>query len=95
MDDFDYEQLDAGIRDVVRLLRGFGFETCDSGDGSKYPEMECAAPFPMVACVVDPKLIIIEANRMQDVLNQHESGWSVEGIYTPLNQTGVLLATKD
>lgn len=30
----DYDQLDAGVRETVRLLRLAGFETVDSGDGA-------------------------------------------------------------
>jgi len=33
MDNFDYTQLDPGIRCVVRLLHRWGYETSDSGDG--------------------------------------------------------------
>jgi hypothetical protein len=33
MDDFDYEQLNPGIRDLVKTLHELGYETSDSGDG--------------------------------------------------------------
>lgn len=33
MSDFNYQQLDTGIRCVVRLLHCWGYETSDSGDG--------------------------------------------------------------
>lgn len=32
-DDFNYEQLDPGIRKTVRVLRNLGYKTTDSGDG--------------------------------------------------------------
>lgn len=35
----DYDEIDPGVRRLVRLLRDNGFETCDSGDGvSKYAD---------------------------------------------------------
>lgn len=33
-DTLDYAQLDAGIRETVRLLRSYGYTTTDSGDGT-------------------------------------------------------------
>lgn len=33
MEDIDYDDLDSGIRETVRWLRGAGFDTRDSGDG--------------------------------------------------------------
>ena len=38
----DYSEIDPGVRRLVRWLNERGYETCDSGDGSKAPEMECA-----------------------------------------------------
>lgn len=69
--DFDYDQLDAGIRDVVRRLHAQGFETTDSGDGTKAADMSCAVPWPMVACVVDarpPVRMLTERERLARVL---------------------------
>ena len=40
-DDCDYDSLDAGIRDYVRILRKAGIETyesCEGGEGHAYPE---------------------------------------------------------
>lgn len=33
IDNLDYDQLDPGIRETVRLIRSWGYETSDSGDG--------------------------------------------------------------
>lgn len=33
IEEIDYDQLDPGIRQCVRMLRQAGYETCDSGDG--------------------------------------------------------------
>lgn len=42
------EAVDEGIREFVLFLWELGYETTDSGDGSKYPEMECALPYANV-----------------------------------------------
>lgn len=43
------DALDPGIRQVVLLLRSWGFKTTDSGDGvTKVGIMECAMPIPHV-----------------------------------------------
>lgn len=48
-DSLDYDALDPGIRDVVRLIREAGYETTDSGDGiSKRATQPDALPFPHV-----------------------------------------------
>lgn len=36
MDDFDYEQLNPGIRELVKELRDLEYETTDSGDGTNH-----------------------------------------------------------
>lgn len=45
----NYEEMDPGIRDVVKALNEAGFETTDSGDGSKAATDEDAFAFPHVA----------------------------------------------
>jgi hypothetical protein len=98
--DFDYEQLDPGIRETVRYLHGCGFITADSGDGSKYPEMECAIPQPMVVCDVTEHggyysgLPLYEAGRLQSVLDDLEPGWRVELTYSPQDNLCLLVAIR-
>lgn len=46
-------ETDAGIRGVVLALNEAGFETTDSGDGTKVG-MDCAVDFPMVAGLLAP-----------------------------------------
>jgi hypothetical protein len=51
LDDIDYDDLDPGIREVVRRLNKAGFATCDSGDGVSKTEAIAdgeAEPFPHV-----------------------------------------------
>lgn len=52
----DYNQIDEGVRDLVRKLREeYRFETTDSGDGSNYEAgMECAIPDRHVFMKVAP-----------------------------------------
>lgn len=48
MTDIDYNEIDPGIRHVVKALNDAGYETTDSGDGTKVG-MDCAMDFPHVA----------------------------------------------
>lgn len=48
MSEIDYNEIDPGIRHVVKALNDAGYETSDSGDGTKVG-MECAVDFAMVA----------------------------------------------
>lgn len=64
----DYGELDPGVRRLVRLLRSNGFNTSDSGDGSKAGMMECAVDEPMVAIEVDPAELVSEAHRLHALL---------------------------
>lgn len=68
----DYEEIDPGIREVVRFLRGHGFDTTDSGDGkTKFPDGPdqppvdaCAMPMANVAILVEPAHLVDEADRL-------------------------------
>ncbi len=71
----DYADIDPGIREVVRFLRGHGFDTVDSGDGkTKFPDgpeggaMGCAVPMANVAIEVEPENLVKEADRLRDLL---------------------------
>ena len=90
----DYEAIDPGIRDTVRLLREHGFETTDSGDGvtklgSGWSDTE-AMPFPHVACHVTRDTLFAEADRLATVLL---IPWSIQASYDPRDKSYVLLAT--
>jgi len=71
MSDIDLNELDPGCRNFVAFLREHQFDTTDSGDGSKYPEMECALEFPMVAIQCDVDLVISESKRLHQLLSDH------------------------
>ena len=79
MDEFDYTQIDEGIRDVVRSLREAGFDTCDSGDGTK-DDMGCALDYPNVSAIVDVDTLVEEGDRMLEVLGDD---WIVQASYSP------------
>jgi hypothetical protein len=64
-----YETIDPGVRRLVRWLNDRGFATCDSGDGSKAPDMECALDVPNVSIVVADKYDLIStADRLRQDL---------------------------
>lgn len=86
VDDLDYDQLDDGIRHTVRVLRRNGFDTCDSGDGTKANTLGCALDIPNVHMMVSPPGDIIpEALRLREVLEE-------EGAEVP---HGAIQATYD
>jgi hypothetical protein len=46
MVNFNINDISEGVRTEVQQLNDFGFETCDSGDGSNYKAgMSCALPY--------------------------------------------------
>lgn len=94
----DYEQLDPGIRDLVRRLREAGFDTTDSGDGvSKPPEwyqpdergITEAFDFPHVVCKTEPHLLFAESRRLLALLGDE---WDVEANYHPRHGSATMLA---
>lgn len=96
---FDYDQLDPGIRNTVRRLHGWGFATCDSGDGSKADTMECAVSEPMIAIVVSPEDLVRESLRLADCLRVHgvhletigDDGPNIQATFDPADQSSVIL----
>jgi hypothetical protein len=83
-------RLDPGIRELVTQLRRRGFNTTDSGDGSKSPQMEGALPYPHVVILLAEKVdMVAEADRCADLMLElgYEvdpiSGWSVTASYNP------------
>ena len=85
MSDIDLSELDPGCRNFVAFLREHQFDTTDSGDGSKYPEMECALEFPMVAIQCEKELVISESERLHRLLSDN-------GIYVEI---GMIQASYD
>jgi hypothetical protein len=100
----DYDDLDPGIRRVVRLLNQHGFVTSDSGDGSKAGVMECAVDYPMVVVVPtsrgedeahDIHGLLVGASRDPSVWEQtmERPFAQVEYFYHPHTQTGLISIT--
>jgi hypothetical protein len=96
-DSVPYDELDPGIRRLVRLLNDNGFKTCDSGDGrSKFgpdgkplPEwksdddrFEWVMDVPHVAMSCEPFNLVTEVDRLCGVLQS--IGIKVE----PMNPDG-------
>ena len=89
----NYDQLDPGIRETVRLLQNAGFDTTDSGDGVTKSHVDgCTMPFAHVAAVVTVEALISDAERMQAVLG---SGWHVEASYSTEDRQALLLAVSN
>lgn len=100
MEPTDYEQLDPGIRGIVRLLREAGFETTDSGDGVSKPGagvvdndgvME-VMDLAHVAATVSIDTMRSEADRLQMLLG---ADWVVEASYSARDQSALLFAYLD
>jgi len=94
---FNPDDLDPGVRDLVVWLRDLGFDTTDSGDGSKVDTMECAVPFPMVAIRVrrdeQPQ---VRANYLYEMLRRAGVEFDLDGVgvelsYDPHDQIAVLV----
>lgn len=104
MSEFDYDQLDPGIRRTVKTLRTWGFDTTDSGDGKKVG-MECALPFPHVAMLSHPDELALDAEylrglvdaclalrgqRVQSMGEDPGAQVSIQASYDPVSKTGLL-----
>lgn len=97
MSELNLEELDPGIREVVRRLRKAGFNTTDSGDGVSKPEMECALDVPNVHMVFpndwDSEGAYWDTNRLLKVV----TSWGVEVkpgdiqlTYCPVQESSIL-----
>lgn len=91
-DEFNYDQLDPGIRDLVRKLRESGFETTDSGDGVSKPAVARNFDFPHVFAVVSPNHMVRLSHMMASLL---PANWLVEATYSTKDKVGLLMARPD
>lgn len=97
-----YDELDPGIREVVRVMRDNGFRTTDSGDGVSKPADHRALNIPHVFAVVVPADALgSECDRLAYVLRQRGVRFSgadplagpvphIEGTYDPIDRTAVI-----
>jgi hypothetical protein len=89
---FNYDQLNPGIRRVVRFLHVHLFESINSGDGRTHV-CECDADYPFVTIRVAPSLMAQEADRLYKLLtdegieftgtDEEGHGTSIEATYWP------------
>jgi hypothetical protein len=91
--EIDFASLDDGIRETVRFLRQHGFDTCDSGDGSKASWMEGALDFPHVVIATRRRDMAGTADRLLRILRAH--GVDVEhghicASYDPVDESCIL-----
>ena len=104
MSNIDYDELDPGIRRLVRKLRDAGFETVDSGDGySKEGVYEDFLPFPHVAMLSTPSHLVADADRLMACLEEWgvsfepkdpETDIQIEASYSPVDGHTVLLLSN-
>lgn len=92
MEPINYDDLDPGIRDVVIMLRNAGFNTCDSGDGSKANTMACAVEYPHVAALTEPDAMIEQSKVMLALLREHDLRWCVDASYGAHDGQAILYA---
>lgn len=95
--DINYDELDPGIRNMVKVLRDNGFNTTDSGDGSKSPTMEGAVDFPMIAVRTEASILCSESDRMFSILEATEPDrmWHVQASYDPQDGVSIIIACAD
>lgn len=101
-----WDELDVGVRGVVRLLNENGFETCDSGDGkSKFgedgkplpewksdnPDFEWVMDIPHVAMGVPADRLAVECDRLLEVLTKAGVKVDTQG----LEETPTIQGTYD
>lgn len=72
--DINYDDLNPGIRETVRKLRSWGFDTCDSGDGDTH-QYACDLGYAYVAAEVEPRNMAAMADLLRAKLE--EAGVSV------------------
>lgn len=106
-DDIDYSALTPGIRRTVALLRSWGFETTDSGDGVTNVQagMEGAMTRPNVYITVRSDEMIGEADRLLGLLldigvevdtQGPDDAPCIQGMYDPCGDSaGILLMGVD
>jgi hypothetical protein len=69
----NYNELDPGIRKVVRLLNDNGYTTTDSGDGYSKKgtdQEECMLEIPNVVILTDRENLLNEADRLLALLTE-------------------------
>ena len=91
MSHVDLADVAPGILDAVSLVRIWGFETTDSGDGSHFlGGMEGAMEEPMIAIVCkDPHNLVDNAGDLQRLINRDDV--RIEASYDPRDKVAVIV----
>lgn len=73
MPDYDENEINPGVRRLVRLLNDNSFITSDSGDGlTNKPTMgDEALDYPHVMIPVEPRDLVSEARRLKALLSEY------------------------
>ncbi len=97
----DYSLLDPGIRRLVRWLRSRGYETTDSGDGSKVTTMDCALAIPNVFIATTASRLTADADALLadlatigvvlGAMSEEEVQPAIQATYDPSDGTAVLM----
>lgn len=87
----DYETLDPGIRDVVRMMRERGFDTTDSGDGHSKDNNPEALPFAHVFAMTTYHHVTVSGFRLRDLAKAQNWDATVEARWSPHDNTWVLM----
>jgi len=105
IDDFNYDELDPGIRETVKWLRSLGHDTTDSGDGRSKPadwyESGEALPYPHVyiqtglghKCLIDTAHTLLVQLELADIDVQPQNPEGkpyIQATYDPVNQLGII-----
>lgn len=89
----NYDDLDPGIRETVRWLRGLGYETTDSGDGETKSEEHRSVDGPHVFMRVDHRSVASDADLLFLSLRHagiHATEGMVQATYDPGSAVQVL-----
>ena len=94
----DYDELDLGIRKVVRLLWANRFETTDSGDGKSKgaPDGECVVGYPHVHMFVPVPDVDRDSmmSRPQDIVRACLAVTECHRLYAIMRSCGVSFNPK-
>lgn len=95
VDDLNYDELDPGVRQIVKHLRMKGFRTIASGDGVSKSADSLALPFRHVLVQTAPFALAADADEMAKTLyiafGRH---WVVEASYSTVDKTALLFARE-
>ncbi|HVT63029.1 MAG TPA: hypothetical protein VHD33_06065 [Legionellaceae bacterium] len=102
LEPINYDELDPGVRQLVKNLRSFYFETTDSGDGvTKYPEDRVLGDQAHIFIQVKDAYynLTSDAHRLNGFMQAETyfcpeyAGWKIEASYDPENGIGILMLT--